>query len=347
MKQTTLQFATLVGCAILALSAAMPAAAAGRRPSDILDYTPEVGIVTQVIDGQTIQVALQSGATETVRYIGITAPALNECMGAQARNANSALLLGKKVRMESDVLNAPADGSFVWRYVYRVDAVMANEEMLSGGYAHAIIAPPNIKRQGALNNLEAAARAAGAGGWSAGGWQSKVVKAPGACVTITADALNTRVEHLPEIDMLHDGDCVTISKDANLDGPAWAGQYIYHPAGTILPLTDMFLRWKDGVVAVMKDQNGNEVAHVVKHTVTKYFGNRFYSIGIDVPAPDSVQIQALIPDPGLPQMIEIQNPRTWLLQDMGNGQYKTLIDTFVYKSGDMKVIWAGDNGGLR
>jgi micrococcal nuclease len=347
MKQTTLTLAAILGCALLALSAARPALAEGRRPADILDYTPEVGQVTQVIDGQTIQVSLEGGPTETVRYIGIDAPALNQCMGAQARNANAALMMGKRVRMESDVLNASADGSFVWRYVYRVDATMGNEEMLKGGYAQASIAPPNIKRQGSLNNLEAAARAAGAGAWSACGWKSTVVKAPGACVTITADALNTRVDHLPEIDMLHEGDCVTIFKAANLDGPEWSGQYTYHPAGTILPLTDMFLRWKDGVVAVMKDQKGQEVAHVVKHTVTRYFGNKYFQIGIDFPAPDSVQIQALIPDPGLPQMIEIQNPRTWLLQDMGNGQYKTLIDTFVYKSGDMKVIWFGDNGGLR
>ena len=347
MKQTTLTLAAILGCALMALSPAQPALAEGRRPSDILDYTPEVGKVTNIIDGQTIQVSLEGGATLTVRYIGIAAPAGNACMGASARNANAALMMGKRVRMESDGLNAPADGSFVWRYVYLVNATMANEEMLRGGYAQAVVAPPNIKRQGGLNNIEAAARAAGAGGWRACGWNSAVVRAPGACATITAEALNTRIEHLPEIDMLHDGDCVTILKALNLDGPEWSGQFIYHPAGKIVPLTDMYLRWKDGVVAIMKDQNGNEVAHVVKHTRVKDFGNRFFHFLLAVPAPDNVEIQALIPDPGMPQMIQIQNPRTWLLQDMGNGQYKTLIDTFVYKSGSMNVIWYGENGGLR
>src|SRR5512141_2673299 len=126
MKQTTLTLAAILSCVLLTLSPAQPALAEGRRPSDILDYTPEVGRVTNVIDGQTIQVSLEGGSTLTVRYIGINAPAVGACMGAAARNANSALMMGKRVRMESDVVTAPADGGFVWRYVYLVNASMAN-----------------------------------------------------------------------------------------------------------------------------------------------------------------------------------------------------------------------------
>jgi endonuclease YncB( thermonuclease family) len=342
MKQKTYSLAALVGCALIALSAVQPVLADGRRPSDIVFIAPEQGTVTQVIDGQTIQVDVEGVGSETVRYIGINAPAVGSCMGAQARNANSALMLGQPVRMQSDVVTDAPDYSYAWRYVYLLNGAMANEEMVRGGYAQAVSSPPNILNQGGLNNIEAAAVVARAGGWYFCGWKSSVARPAGTCLTITAEALNTRTDYVPEIGMLHDGDCVTIYKAANQDGPAWQGQYIYHPAGTVMSFTAMYLRWKDGVVAIMRDTDGSEIAHVVKHTVYVWIGNGYR----EVKGPDNVQNQHLIPDPGMPQMIEIPNPRTWLLQDMGNGQYKVLIDSFVYQSGDMHDMTLGGNGGL-
>ncbi len=147
MNHKTLSIAALVGSAILALTPAFPAQAAGRRPSDILAYTPEAGQVTNVIDGQTIQVALSGGSTVTVRYIGITAPTGSECMAWQATNDNAALMLGKTVRMEKDALEASPDGSVLYRYVYLLNATMANEEMIKNGDAKATIVAPNLKHQ--------------------------------------------------------------------------------------------------------------------------------------------------------------------------------------------------------
>ena len=156
MKQKLTSIAALAGCALIALTAVQPAQAAGRRPSDIVFTATEVGTVTNVIDGQTIQVSLDGGGTETVRYIGISAPAIGACMGIQARNANAALMMGQRVRMESDVVDAAPDNSYVWRYVYQLNATMGGEEMIKGGYAQSVSVPPNIKHQGDLNNLRSA-----------------------------------------------------------------------------------------------------------------------------------------------------------------------------------------------
>jgi endonuclease YncB( thermonuclease family) len=346
MNQKTLSIAALIGSAILALAPAFPVQAAGRRPSDILAYTPEAGQVTNVIDGQTIQVALSGGPTVTVQYVGITAPTGSDCGAWQAKNDNTALMLGNTVRMEKDALATSPDGSVLYRYVYLLNATMANEEMIKNGDAMATTATPNIKHQGTLNDLEAQTRTSGAGGWSTCGWKSTVAKAAGTCVTITAEALYTRVDKVPEVGLLHDGDCVTIYKAENQDGPAWSGQYIYHPAGTVIGLAPMYFRWKDGMVSIHVDSDGAVTADVVRHTKAKYFAFGTRTIIRDAPSAEYPESQYVVPDPGMSQMLQIQNPRAWLMQDLGNGIYKALTDVFVYKSGDYNVVYYGGYGGL-
>jgi endonuclease YncB( thermonuclease family) len=326
----------------MVVASVWPAQAAGRRPSDVLDLAPVEATVTGVVDGNTITVAI-NGAAYTVRYIGMNAPATNQCYGAAARQANINLVSGQYVRLESDAVDTDANGALL-RYVYLLDGRMANEELLAGGYARADAGTPNLKHQGDLNDLEQAARTARRGGWSACGWKSSVARAPGTCVTITAETFSSRAANVPEIDMLHEGDCVTLFKAANADGPEWSGQFIYHPAGTVLPLTDMYLRWKDGVIPLTVGSDGAAVAQVVRTTAVKTVGLRGRSFSRNVNVPNYVQVQALVRDPGQPQMWQIQNPRTWLLRDMGNGTYQVLIDAFVYKSGTMNAIYYGPNG---
>jgi micrococcal nuclease len=311
-----------------------------------LDLAPTVAHVTGVIDGQTIQVNI-NGTDYTVRYIGVDAPAANQCIGAQATRANADLVMGQPVRLEGDALDADPSTGILWRYVYRLNGLMANEEMIHGGYAKAVITPPNIKHQGDLNDLEQQARASRSGGWRACGWKSAVAKAPGTCVTITAEALAARVDKVPEVGMLRDGDCVTILKAANADGPEWSGQFIYHPAGTVLPMSNMYLRWKDGIVPITLDANGTPLAHVVLHTAARTLRFRGRAFTVNSGIPDKVEVQALVPDPGRHDMWQIQNPKTWLLRDVGNGKYQVLVDAFLYKSGSMNDIYYGPNGTLR
>jgi micrococcal nuclease len=322
--------------------AAQPAA--GRRPSDILAIAKQAGRVTQVIDGDTIQVSLEGGQMITVRYIGIDAPALDECNGAQARNANAAYILGQTVRMEADAQDTDAEGRLL-RYVYLLNAGMANEYMVQQGYARAVANEPNLKHQGDLNNLEADARNARRGGWRGCGWQSSVVVAPGECPAIAAEVLAQPGPRPGQLNMLHDGDCFTMIKAANPEGPEWSGQYIYHPAGTLIKLTSGYARWKDATVMIEVDQNGAPLAHVVKDTWYRY---RPWLPPSPDPVPGSRRVNPMVleRDPGRQEMLQIPNPRTWLFRDAGNGQWEALVDFLEYKSGDIRALYYSADGYL-
>jgi endonuclease YncB( thermonuclease family) len=340
MKQKLITLAALLGCAVMALAPVQPAQAAGRRPSDVLDLAPQQAQVVNVIDGQTIQVSM-NGTTATVRYIGITAPALDQCLGSAARDANASLVMGQTVRLESDALDATSDGTLL-RYVYLLDGRMTSEELIKSGYAVATISAPNIKHQGDLNDLEATARTSKVGGWSTCGWKSSVVVAPGSCTTITAERLAVTGD-LPEISMLHDGDCVTILKAANPVSGEWSGKFIYHPVGSVITLSDMYVRWKDAVVLITVD-NGVASANVVKDIYHPYYTPKWGWDYSSVQGARTTKLQTLEHDPGMPQMLQIPNPRTWLFEDLGNGQYKTLTDVFVYQSGDLRPIYYAISG---
>ncbi len=348
MKVNILTLAALMGSAVMSLAPTSPVQAQGRSPSDVLEIAPESATVVNVIDGQTIQVNMNNSIV-TVRYIGITAPALNQCMGTAARNANAALMMGQMVRMEPDVLNAAPDGALL-RYVYLISGPMASEELLKGGYAVATISPPNLKHQAELDALETVAHRALLGGWGVCGWKSTVATTPGiehgTCYSMTAERLASQ-GNLPELSVLHNGDCVTIYKAANPVGPAWSGDYIYHPAGTVLDgFSNMYVRWVDAVVMITVDQNGVPSATVIKDIYHPFYSPRFGWDYSPIPGSRTTELQTLVPDPGMPNMLEIPNPRTWLFQDLGNGKYKALTDVFIYKSGDLRPIYYAASGYL-
>ena len=340
MKHRVFTISALLCCAVLTLAPVTTTQAAGRRPSDVLELARQSGVVTRVIDGDTIEVNI-NGALQLVNYIGIDAPELNQCNGVAARNKNSALVLGQMVRLENDLLDAAPDGS-LWRYVYLFSGVMANEELLNAGYARAVNAAPNMKHQGDLNALEEAARKAWRGGWSGCRWKSSVARPAGTCLTISAETFATPVATPPEMNVLRDGECVTIVKAQNAESAEWSGTFVYHPAGSLVKMTNMYLRWKDGVVMVQPQTDGTVLAHVVRYTRPKIMFGRVFSERV----PAYVQVQALERDAGRNDMWQIPNPRTWLLRDAGNGMYEAMVDVFVYQSGEMRALYVGPSGYL-
>ena len=340
MKNRTFAVIALVCCAALTLMPATSAQAAGRRPSDVLALARQSGTVARVIDGDTIEVNI-NGTLRIVNYIGMDAPELNQCNGAAARNMNAALVQGQMVRLENDLLDAAPDGS-LWRYIYLYNGVMVNEELINTGYARAVNAAPNMKHQGDLNALELTARKAGRGGWGGCGWKSAVALPAGTCLTVSAETFATPVAKPPEMNVLRDGDCVTIVKAQNAESAAWSGTFIYHPAGSLVKLTNMYLRWKDGVVMVQLQADGAALAHVVRYSRPKTIWGRTFQ----VKAPAYVQVQLLERDAGRNDMWQIPNPRTWLLRDTYNGMFEAMVDVFVYQSGDMRALYVGASGEL-
>lgn len=105
--------------------------------SEYLYYT-----VSSVVDGDTVKINM-NGKTETLRLIGLDTPEtldprkLVQCFGKEASNKAKELLVGKKVRIETD----PSQGSKdkynrTLAYIYLENGLFYNKYMIEQGYAH-------------------------------------------------------------------------------------------------------------------------------------------------------------------------------------------------------------------
>lgn len=125
--------------------------------------------VTEVVDGDTVVVALPDGRTETVRLLGVDTPETVhpdepvECYGPEASAFTHARLDGRAVRLEKDREVRDRYGRLL-AYVY-VDGVRVNDQLLALGYARLLVIPPNQAHARALLAAELDARSAGRGLW--------------------------------------------------------------------------------------------------------------------------------------------------------------------------------------
>jgi micrococcal nuclease len=142
---------------------ATPPPAASPSPTQ-----PLTGRVTQIVDGDTIDVELQ-GRREWVRYIGIDTPETKhptrgiEPYGPEATEANRRLVQGQMVRLEFDVQPRGQYGRLL-AYVF-VGEVMVNAELVRQGYALLSTYPPNVKHEALFVRLQREAREAKRGLW--------------------------------------------------------------------------------------------------------------------------------------------------------------------------------------
>lgn len=123
----------------------------------------EAGIVTRVIDGDTI-VVLLNGVEEKVRLIGIDTPERGRPYFEEARQKTAELALGKRVRLQKDVSERDRYGRLL-RYVY-VGSLFLNAELVKQGYAMVYTYPPDVKHAELFLKLQKEAREAGRGLWS-------------------------------------------------------------------------------------------------------------------------------------------------------------------------------------
>ena len=132
----------------------------------------ETGIVVNVIDGDTIDV-LVDGVEVRVRYIGMDTPEVHsgfEWLGAEASEANVALVAGQEVVLEKDVSETDQYGRAL-RYVW-LDAaggwLLVNLELIRQGLASITSYPPDVKYVDALYvAVQDQAQTAGLGLWGA------------------------------------------------------------------------------------------------------------------------------------------------------------------------------------
>ncbi len=128
--------------------------------------------VQRVVDGDTIKVRTAEGL-DTVRYIGMDTPETKkpgtpvQCFGKRASAENERLVEGQRVRLVVGVEPRDRYGRLL-AYVYRQrDGAFVNERLLAGGFARTLTIAPNDRYAPRFAAVQARARAAGAGLWSA------------------------------------------------------------------------------------------------------------------------------------------------------------------------------------
>lgn len=145
---------------LAALQARLPEAApvvvVADTPLRVETTTETFARVAKVLDGATVE--LGDGAV--VRYIGVD-PAANP---REAHARNRALVEGRTVRLEFDVLRRDADNRLL-AYVH-VGRTFVNAELIRHGFARSAAAPPNARHATLFRDLETEARAARRGLWA-------------------------------------------------------------------------------------------------------------------------------------------------------------------------------------
>lgn len=120
----------------------------------------EIGRVTRVVDGDTIDVLL-NGVNTRIRYLQMNTPERDHPCSRDATRANAELVSGKTVRLVPDKeLVDPYDR--LLRYIY-VDDVLVNRVLVEQGWAEVVLYPPNDMHYDEFVRLEAEAAAAGRG----------------------------------------------------------------------------------------------------------------------------------------------------------------------------------------
>jgi micrococcal nuclease len=134
--------------------------------------------VTEVVDGDTIEVELAEGGDEDVRYIGIDTPETVkpgtpvECAGEEAHRLNERLVAGRRVTLRIGAEPRDDYGRLL-AYVYvpgagrAGGALFVNAELVRRGLARTLTIPPNDDFAALFDRLAARAGRAGRGLWSA------------------------------------------------------------------------------------------------------------------------------------------------------------------------------------
>lgn len=118
------------------------------------------GVVTQIIDGDTIDVNI-NGTEYRVRYVGVNTPERDEVCYQEAKDANAALVQGQTVTLVRDVSETDRYGRLL-RYVY-VNGVNVNAQLVTEGYAEAVEYAPDTAQTATFRAIEVQARAANLG----------------------------------------------------------------------------------------------------------------------------------------------------------------------------------------
>lgn len=132
--------------------------------SCIPDSEKEIGLVTNIVDGDTID-AIINGEEQRIRYIGMDTPETEEGFGPKATAFNASLVMNKIITLYKDVSETDRYGRLL-RYVF-VDNLFVNHELVREGYAQPATYPPDVACASLFSEAQGHARANNLGLWQA------------------------------------------------------------------------------------------------------------------------------------------------------------------------------------
>ncbi len=133
------------------------------------------GVVTNVVDGDTLDVATPGLPLRRVRVLGVDTPEVHgpgppECYGPEASAFSSRVAAGALVELRFDTERRDRYGRTLAAVVLRSGPLAGRalaDELVRRGYGRVLVIPPNVSAAPRLRSLQAAARIEGAGLWGA------------------------------------------------------------------------------------------------------------------------------------------------------------------------------------
>jgi endonuclease YncB( thermonuclease family) len=163
------------------------------------------GVVTRVVDGDTVDVRLASGRNERVRLLGIDAAERGACFAASATERARQLALSKPVVLRGDRTQDTRDRyGRLLAYVWLPGGRDLGYQLVAGGFAKVYVYRHPFQRLSAYRSAESRAKSAPAGTWKAcGGTIRPVVPTP-------PPAGNCHPSYTPCLPIVGDLDCADV-----------------------------------------------------------------------------------------------------------------------------------------
>ena len=186
----------------LACAGAVLAGLASAAPSG--EFTQH-GVVTEVVDGDTVWVRLAGGRREKVRLIGVDAAERGACFAAEAGARARQLALSKQVTLRGDRTQATRDRyGRLLAYVWIPGGRDLGYQLIAGGFAKVYATRDPFQRLSAYRTAESRAKSARTGSWKACGATIRpVVPAP-------PPAGNCHPSYTPCLPVTGDLDCADV-----------------------------------------------------------------------------------------------------------------------------------------
>jgi micrococcal nuclease len=124
------------------------------------------GVVSDVIDGDSIKVDLDDGPTREVRLIGVDSPEKKRCYHDKSKGFAVSRLTGKRVELRTDPRRDESDRNRLFAYVH-LDAYMFNIESIRNGYARERAYGPKYELRSSFKAAQRQAKDEDLGLWDA------------------------------------------------------------------------------------------------------------------------------------------------------------------------------------